>query len=121
MTEISILMKNRRSIRKYLKDKIVPEKILQKITDTAFYAPSAANIHGFEIVVVSDQDLKKKIREICEKGEKSWVFAQPEDVKKKILSLPEFNFQKAFLEEAPILLIVSTNPISWQIPATIPK
>jgi nitroreductase len=119
MTELSIIMKNRRSIRKYLKDKIVPEEILQKITDAAFYAPSAANMHGFEIVVVTDQDLKKQIRKICEKGEQSWVFAQPEDVKKSILSLPNFSFQKAFLEEAPILLIISTNSNDPNIPYAV--
>lgn len=119
MTELTKLMKRRRSIRKYLKDKMVPEDILQKITNAAFYAPSAANMHGFEIVVVVNQDLKKKIREICEKGEQSWVFAQPENVKESILSLPNFSFQKSFLEEAPILLIVSTDQNNPKIPYAV--
>lgn len=119
MTDISTLMKHRRSVRKYLKDKLVAEEILQKITNAAFYAPSAANMHGFEIVVVTDQDLKKKIREVCEKGERSWVFGQQEDVKESILSLPNFSFQKTFLEEAPILLIVSTDPNNPNMPYAV--
>ncbi|MHA1913101.1 MAG: nitroreductase family protein [Promethearchaeota archaeon] len=119
MAELNTLMKNRRSIRKYMKDKMVSDEILQNITNAAFYAPSAANMHGIEIVVVTEQNLKKKIREICEKGEHSWVFAQPEDVKESILSFPNFSFQKAFLEEAPILIIVSTNPNNPNIPYAV--
>jgi len=119
MADFKTLMINRRSIRKFIENKKIPQEILDKIISAAFYAPSAANVHGFEIIIVTEPTLKNKIRDVCEKGEYSWVFAQPEEVKESILSLPDYSFQKEFLSEAPLLLVISTNPNNPSIPYAI--
>jgi len=62
---------------------------------------------------------KKRIQEACEQGEKDWVFSRPKAVKDTIPRLPGFSFQKKFLTEAPVLLIVSTDPNNSNIPYAI--
>lgn len=55
-------IKKRRSIRKF-KDKPVEKKTIEKILDSARWAPSACNIQGWRFVVVDDQRVKDRIDE----------------------------------------------------------
>lgn len=119
MVELQDLMKNRRSIREFIDDRSIEEKILKRVIRAPFMAPSAANIKGFHILIVDESELKQKIRDLCEKGEYNWVFSQPTEIKDSILSLPNYSFQKVFLTQAPILLIVSTNPENPLVPYAV--
>ncbi|MBN1551919.1 nitroreductase family protein [bacterium] len=107
MESILNLMKCRRGVRQFA-DRAVPEKVLSKILEAAIYAPSG--VGGAHILVVDDQELRKKIRSICEIGERQWVDSQPLSVRERIVAQPNFSYSLEFLETAPALLIVSTRP-----------
>ena len=116
MVELHDLMKNRRSIREFVGDRSIEDEILKCVIEAPFLAPSAANIKGFNLLIVDEPELKQKIRDLCEKGEYNWVFSQHAEIKESILSLPNYSFQKAFLTDAPVLIVVSTNPENPNVP-----
>ncbi len=118
MNDLNSLMKNRRSIRSYTNERI-PVDVTNKVISAAYFAPSAARRYGFDIVVVEDSLLKDQIKTICEQGERTWVHSRPNEVKDSILQLPGFSFQKNFLTDAPVLLIITTNPNHPNIPYPI--
>ena len=119
MVELQDLMKNRRSIREFIDDRSIEDEILKRVINAPFFAPSAANIKGFHILIVDESGLKQKIRDLCEKGEYNWVFSQPTEIKDSILSLPNYSFQKAFLTKAPILMVYSVNPKNPLVPYAV--
>ncbi len=118
MKDLNSLMKNRRSIRTFTNEPI-PVDVTNKVISAAYFAPSAARRYGFQIIVVEDSILKDQIKTVCEQGERTWVHSRPNAVKDSILQLPGFSFQKSFLSEATILLIISTNPNNPKIPYPI--
>jgi nitroreductase len=54
---------NRRSIRRYEK-KEIPAKILNQIFETGRNAPSAANRQPFHFIILTDNEIKKKLSSI---------------------------------------------------------
>ncbi|MCM8775821.1 MAG: nitroreductase family protein [Candidatus Omnitrophica bacterium] len=58
------LVKQRTSVRKYLKDKTIPREDLVKCIEAARLAPSACNAQPWKFILVDDPDLKDRI---CEK------------------------------------------------------
>ena len=62
MPELMSVVKERRSIRKY-EDKEVPGELLEKVLEAVQWAPSWANTQCWEIVVVKDPGIKKKLKE----------------------------------------------------------
>lgn len=58
--ELMEVMRNRRSIRKY-KAKPVPENDIEYVLQAARIAPSWANRQCWSYIVVTDEDLRKKI------------------------------------------------------------
>jgi len=60
--DIQNAIKNRRSVRKFLPKPVEP-KIINRIIESANWAPSACNIQGWRFIVVDDQKLKEKIVE----------------------------------------------------------
>ena len=89
MESILNLMKCRRTIRDF-SDRPVSDRLLVKILEAASVAPSGAGIQGTHVLVLDDPALRKKVRQICERGERDWVESQPETVRDKILKLPGF-------------------------------
>ena len=61
MTELLPLIKERRSIRKYL-DRPVCENDLQQILEAVRWAPSWANTQCWEVVVVRDPDVRDRLQ-----------------------------------------------------------
>jgi len=61
------VLKTRRSVREY-KDKTIPKETLEKIVDTARFAPTAMNVQPWEFIVVTDQATLKKIAGITDHG-----------------------------------------------------
>lgn len=76
-------IKMRRSIRKYRGD-IVPENVLKRVLNAARLAPTTENFQPWRIVVVTDEDIKRKLVSAC-------------------------NNQK-FIAEAPIVLVACGLP-----------
>ncbi|MBM4237699.1 MAG: nitroreductase, partial [Euryarchaeota archaeon] len=57
-------MKARRSIKKFKRD-LVPEETMRRILNAARVAPTAENYQPWRIVVVSDEDAKRKLVSAC--------------------------------------------------------
>jgi nitroreductase len=77
-------IKNRRSIRQYTKQG-VSEKKIEKLIDAARWAPSAGNIQPWNLVIVRDTKIKKRLS----------VAALDQTV----------------IEEAPVVIVVCTDEI----------
>ena len=118
MRDLQSLMRERRSIRNF-KETPVSRETIERIISAAYFAPTAARRQGFHIIVVDDLQKKEDIREICEQGERTWVYSRPKTVKDSILNLPDFSFKKTFLTTAPLLLVISTDPNNPQLPYAI--
>jgi len=106
-------MKNRRSIRKYSKDSVPLEKIYQ-VLEAGRYAPSGANMQPWIYIIVTDNELKEKIREEAEKIERNFHEKAPEQLK-SWLNEQKITPEKSFLTEAPALIVVagSTKAPYW--------
>ncbi|MDH4122577.1 MAG: nitroreductase family protein [Thermoplasmata archaeon] len=57
-------IKTRRSVRRYKPDP-VPEEILKEILSAARMAPSADNAQPWKFVVVTDEEIKRKLVQAC--------------------------------------------------------
>ena len=67
MADLMEIIRSRRSIRNYL-DKEVPEDYLAQVLEAVQWAPSWANTQCWEVVVVKDAEIKKKLQEAMSKG-----------------------------------------------------
>ncbi len=63
MNDALELLKSRRSIRKY-KDQPVEEEKIKKCLEAARWAPSASNKQPWEFLIVTDEQVRKKLSEI---------------------------------------------------------
>ncbi|MFH1229774.1 MAG: nitroreductase family protein [Candidatus Aenigmatarchaeota archaeon] len=79
---LASIIKNRRSVRRYLKGPI-PQQYLERILESAKYAPSAGNYQPWELIVVKNEDTKKDIVSGC--------------------------YNQTWMLEAPVFIIVCTN------------
>jgi nitroreductase len=62
MTSFMEMIKERRSIRNY-EQKEVPQDVLDAILEAVQWTPSWANTQCWEILVITDQDLKQRLQE----------------------------------------------------------
>jgi len=85
MNDILEIIKSRRSIRNYRKEKIKEDEIL-KILEAGRWAPSASNNQPWRFIVVNDEQLIKKIGDAC-----------------KILTI------NSFVENSKVLVIIYTE------------
>lgn len=99
------LMSKRRSVRTFSNEE-VPLEIIEKIIETASTAPSGANKQPWTFCVVSNPELKTKIREAAEKEEYENYHGRMSDRWLKDLEPFGTDWKKPFLEIAPYLIIV---------------
>jgi iodotyrosine deiodinase len=98
-------MDQRRSVRDF-SSRPVPKKVIEHILITASTAPSGANKQPWTFCVVSNSEIKSKIRIVAEKEEKeSYDSRMSEEWLADIRPL-QTDWQKPFLETAPYLIIV---------------
>ncbi|NP_001311483.1 iodotyrosine deiodinase [Danio rerio] len=99
------LMNLRRSVR-FISPEPVPKEVIDNVIRTAGTAPSGAHTEPWTFVVVSDTDVKHRIREIIEEEEEinykqrmgnKWV----QDLKRL-----RTNWVKEYLDVAPYLILV---------------
>ena len=98
------LAKRRKTVRKFLPDKPPMEDILKAI-EAAKEAPSGMNAQPWKFVVVDDDWLKAKIRELSEAEEREFHSKTRGDLG-TWLKEKGFKPEKPFLSEAPYLIIV---------------
>lgn len=93
--ELNIVVKNRRSIRKY-KDINIPNEIIEDLIDFARLAPSAKNRQPWKFVIVKDKAKNKIANIMSEKEEKSKVYNANSSVEATA----------NIVRQAPILILV---------------
>lgn len=98
-------MNTRRSVREF-SDKPVPNEVLENIIRTASTAPSGAHKQPWSFCLITNPEIKKRIREAAEKEEyESYNGRMPQDWLEDLAPL-QTNWEKPFLETAPALIIV---------------
>lgn len=63
--EVFRVISERRSIRKYRRERI-PRDILSRILETGRLAPSSRNLQPWYFIVVEDEEIKNKLVEACD-------------------------------------------------------
>ncbi len=95
----------RRTIREFSHEP-VPKEVLEFVLMTAGTAPSGANKQPWRFVVVTDPDLKRRIRIAAEAEEKeSYERRMPREWLDELAALGT-DWHKEFLEIAPALIVV---------------
>jgi len=102
-------MEGRRTVREFSSEPISKD-VIENIIMSASTAPSGANKQPWVFCVVTNKDLKSKIREAAEKEEyESYHGRMPEEWLED-LSYLGTDWKKPFLEDAPALIIVFRKP-----------
>ncbi|MFX0046375.1 MAG: nitroreductase family protein [Candidatus Hermodarchaeota archaeon] len=81
--DVHEVIKNRRSIRKYLDKKVEDEKVMT-ILEAGRWAPSAANRQPWHFIVVRNETMRKKLADAHQYGR--------------------------FMAESPVVIVVIGNP-----------
>lgn len=95
----------RRSLREF-SDQPVDIKVIENIIKAASTAPSGAHKQPWTFCVVSNAEMKKKIREAAEKEEHENYHGRMSDRWLEDLKTFDTDWHKPFLETAPYLIIV---------------
>ncbi len=98
-------MNKRRSVRDF-SSRPVKREVIENLVRTASTAPSGAHKQPWTFCVVSDKDLKRKIREAAEKEEKESYTNRMSEEWLEDLKRLQTDWKKPFLEVAPYLIIV---------------
>jgi len=102
-------METRRSVRDF-SDQPVPKEAIENIIKSASTAPSGAHKQPWTFCVVSNPELKKKIREAAEKEEyESYTKRMSEEWLDDLKPMAT-DWNKPFLETAPYLIIAFKRP-----------
>jgi nitroreductase len=67
MSELMLVLKGRRSVRNY-QNQVVPEEVLNLILEAVQWSPSWANTQCWEVVVVKDPEIKRRLQETLSQG-----------------------------------------------------
>lgn len=98
------LATSRKTVRKF-SAKPVPMDDIRYALDVARQAPSGANEQPWRFIIVTDPDLKKRIKDASERAERVLYENVKGDFREWLLS-HGLSHEKPFLEEAPLLVAV---------------
>ena len=98
-------MKRRRTVR-HFSDRSVPRDIIENCLRAAGTAPNGANMQPWHFVVVSDPEIKKKIREGAEEEEREFYGGRAPAEWLEALAPLGTDEHKPFLETAPYLIVI---------------
>lgn len=98
-------MSRRRTVRDY-STQPVPRQVMEECIRTAASAPSGANQQPWTFVVVSDLDLKRKLRRQVEATEREFYETRAGEEWLKALEPLGTDSNKPFIEDAPWLIVV---------------
>ncbi len=99
----SVDMQRRRTVRHY-SSRPVPRGIIEECLRAAGSAPSGANMQPWHFVVVSDPEVKRRIREAAEEEEKKFYGERAPREWLEALDPLGTDDEKPFLETAPYLI-----------------
>lgn len=98
-------MQRRRTVRQF-SDRPVPREIIEECLLTAGGAPSGANLQPWQFMVVSDPEIKHRIRAAAEAEEHEFYTRRAPQVWLDALAPLGTDESKPFLETAPYLIII---------------
>jgi len=98
-------IKERRTVRDF-SDRPVPKEIIEKCLLAAGTAPNGANKQPWHFVVVTDPEIKKKIRDAAEKEEEAFYSGRAPDEWLEALAPLGTDASKPFLETAPYIIVI---------------
>lgn len=98
-------IRRRRSVREF-SDKTFPRQVIDDCLLAAGTAPNGANLQPWHFVVVSDADVKKKIRLAAEEEEREFYQKRAPEEWLDALAPLGTDDQKPFLETAPYLIAI---------------
>lgn len=98
-------LNGRRSVREY-SDKPVDIKVIENIIKTASTAPSGAHKQPWTFCVISNKDLKAKIRAAAEEEEKQNYAGRMSERWLEDLEPFGTNWEKPFIDIAPYIIVV---------------
>jgi len=101
--ELHELVKTRRSIRGYQKDKDVSEEQIRQILETARWAPSGGNGQPWEFIVIRDAETRNKIADL-------FLKQQEHKREMEIAVRGEAKMTGAGFRDAPVYIIVLGDP-----------
>jgi nitroreductase len=108
------MVRSRRTVREF-SDKSVPKEIIENCLRAAGTAPSGANHQPWHFAVISDPELKHKIREGAEEEEREFYESRaPQDWLDALAPLGT-DANKPFLEIAPYLIVIFSEKFSFDI------
>ena len=98
-------LQRRRTVREF-SNRYVPREIIEDCIRAAGSAPSGANMQPWHFVVVSDPEIKARIRDAAEKEEREFYAKRaPQDWLDALEPLGT-DWRKPFLETAPYLIAI---------------
>jgi nitroreductase len=98
-------VRRRRTVREF-SDRPVPRDVIENCIRAAGTAPSGANLQPWRFVVVSDPELKRRIREAAEEEEKAFYTHRAPPEWLQALSVFGTDWHKPYLETAPYLIVI---------------
>ncbi len=99
------VIKRRRTVRDF-SDQTVPKEIIENCIKAAGTAPNGANLQPWHFVVVSNPEVKKKIRLAAEEEEKEFYMNRAPKEWLEALEPLGTDENKPFLEKAPYLIAI---------------
>jgi nitroreductase len=99
------LLASRRTVRHFSREPVA-RPLVESLLRTAASAPSGANQQPWRFVVVSDPEIKRRIREAAEAEERENYDRRFPEVWKRHLEPLGTDWHKPFLEDAPYLIVV---------------
>ena len=106
-------MRTRRSIRQFSPEP-VPRELIEDALRVAGSAPSGANQQPWTFVVVSDPDVKARIREAAEHEERLLYAERASDQYLKAIEPIGTNASKPHLTDAPYVIAVFEQAWRWE-------
>ncbi len=95
----------RRTVRDF-DSRAIPEAVIENALKSALSAPSGANRQPWRFVVVTNPEIKRKIREAAEAEEREFYAGRAPDEWLEALAPLGTDEHKPFLTEAPVLIAI---------------
>ena len=102
-------IRRRRTVRDF-SPRPVPRSIIENCLRAAGTAPNGANLQPWHFVVVSDPHIKRRIRLAAEEEEREFYQRRASDEWLEALAPLGTDASKPFLEVAPYLIVIFSQP-----------
>ena len=127
-TTIDQLIHERKSVRKYKENVVIPHEDLQTLLQKAITAPSSSNMQPWRFLVIEDQQVKKELRPIANNQEQvetsSAIIAVLGDLEmyKNTEKIYNTNFEKGYMSrEIANFMIESSLSLYGNLPEEVMK